>query len=215
MKYILMDLDGTITNPKTGITRSFQYALKAMDIFIDDLDSLKKHIGPPLKSSFLECYGFDDNKADLAVKKYREYYNEFGLYENEMYEGMESVLKGLQDAGKLLIVATSKPELIARKILEHFHLDHYFLDICGAAPDDSHSKKDEVIQYALSKNQIADLSEVVMVGDRKYDIEGAKIVGISSVGVLYGFGDREELEMAGADKIAASTNELYDILIQM
>lgn len=215
MDYILIDLDGTITNPKEGITKSVQYALQSMNIFVDDLDSLTKHIGPPIRDGFMQFYGFSEEEAEAAVTKYREHFIEKGLYLNELYEGMESFLTRLKQAGKYLIVATSKPEELAVKVLESFHLEHYFDDICGASFDNSRADKEAVIRYALAKNSITDLDRVVMVGDRKYDILGAKAVGIASIGVLYGFGSREELTEAGADHIAATVEELYDVIINL
>ncbi|HPU63968.1 MAG TPA: HAD hydrolase-like protein, partial [Mobilitalea sp.] len=167
MDYILMDLDGTITNPKEGITKSIQYALRAMNIFIDDLDSLKKHIGPPLREGFMEYYGFSSIEAEAATAEYRKYYAEKGIYQNKLYNGMESLLTNLKQAGKYLIVATSKPEEYAVKILQSFHLEHYFDDICGATFDSSRADKEAVIRYALEKNSITDLDRTVMVGDRK------------------------------------------------
>ena len=215
MDYILMDLDGTITNPKEGITKSIQYALRAMNIFVEDLDSLTKHIGPPLREGFMEYYGFSRDEAEEATAEYRKYYAEKGIYQNKLYNGMESLLTKLKQAGKYLIVATSKPEEYAVKILQSFHLEHYFDDICGATFDSSRADKEAVIRYALEKNSITDLDRTVMVGDRKYDILGAKAVGIASIGVLYGFGSRKELEEAGADYIAATVEELYDIIINL
>ncbi len=215
MDYILMDLDGTITNPKQGITKSVQYALKAMGIMTEDLDSLTKHIGPPLKDGFMEYYDFTEEEADRAVDKYREFYNIHGIFDNEPYEGMDRLLAGLKKAGKSVIVATSKPEPLARRILGHFKLEEYFTDICGATFDDKRSRKEEVIRYALRKNKITDLTRVVMVGDRKYDTEGAKAVGIASVGVLYGFGSEEELRMAGTDRIVATLEELYQAVMEL
>ncbi|HWT27183.1 MAG TPA: HAD family hydrolase [Mobilitalea sp.] len=215
MDYILMDLDGTVTNSKLGITKSVQYALNHWNIHIEDLDSLCPFIGPPLKNSFMEFYHFSEEEADRAVLKYREYFNDTGIYENEVYEGMEELLDKLTKAGKKIIMATSKPEVFARRILEHFHLDQYFYDICGASFDSSRSNKDEVIRYALEKNEITDYSKAVMVGDRKYDIEGAKQVGIASIGVLYGFGSREELSDAGADRISETVEDLYKVVMDM
>ena len=215
MNYILMDLDGTITNPKLGITRSVQYALKAMDIIVDDLDSLEIHIGPPLLDTFLDYYGFDMEKAELAVAKYRERFKDTGIFENEVYQGMEELLAKLKKAGKTIILATSKPEIFARQILEYFKLDSYFDDICGATLENDRSRKDQVIRYALEKNSITEYEDVVMVGDRKYDIEGAKAIGIASIGVLYGFGSREELEEAGANRISETVEELYDIIMSI
>ena len=213
MKYIFMDLDGTLTNPKEGITKSFQYALNAFGITVDNLDELTKHIGPPLVDTFKEYYGFDDEKTKEAVKKYRERFEEIGWRENEVYQGMEKALKALTDAGKILILATSKPEKIAIRIMDAFDLSKYFTCICGAAGDGIRAKKDEVIQYAIERNGITDLSSILMVGDRNYDILGAKKVGISSLGVLYGFGSREEFLEAGADYIAESVEEMCRICL--
>ncbi len=215
MEYILMDLDGTITNPKQGITKSIQYALRALDINVEDLDTLTKHIGPPLKDGFIEYYGFNNEDAELAVNKYREYFNQSGIFDNEVYEGMVHLLSSWKAAGKSIYVATSKPEPLAKRILEHFKLGGYFTDICGATFDDRRSRKEEVIRYALEKNGITELNKVVMVGDRKYDVEGAKQVGITSIGVLYGFGTEEELISAGADRIATNLEELYQIVMEL
>jgi len=215
MDYILIDLDGTLTNPKEGITKSVQYALRSKNVFIDDLDSLTKHIGPPLREGFMKFYGFTEEEAEEVVEKYREYYREQGINENEVYDGIESLLTRLKQAGKYLIVATSKPEEFAIKVLESFHLDHYFDDICGATLDGSRDNKEAVIRYALEKNSITALDRVVMVGDRKFDVLGAKAFGIASIGVLYGFGSEEELVEAGADRIAATVDEVYDIIINL
>jgi len=214
MDYVLIDLDGTITNPKEGITKSLQYALKAMNIHIEDRDSLTRFIGPPLWESF-KSFGFTDEEVDMAVGKYREYYLVKGIYENELYEGMENLLTRLKQAGKYLIVATSKPEEAAKHVLEHFHMVHYFDDICGASEDRSRSTKEDVLKYALEKNAISGLDRVVMVGDRKYDVLGAKEMGIKSIGVLYGFGSEEELRKAGADHIASTVDSIYDIIMEM
>jgi phosphoglycolate phosphatase len=215
MKYILFDLDGTLTNPKVGITKSVQYALKAFHINEPDLDSLCKYIGPPLRTSFKEYQGFSEEQAEEALAKYREYFAVNGIFENEVYDGIRELLIKLQKSGKILIVATSKPEIYARRILEHFELDDCFTDICCATLDNSRGTKEEVIRYALEKNHITDHSLAVMVGDRLHDIEGAKKVGIACVGVLYGFGDREELTKAGADKIAETVQYLYDVILNL
>lgn len=215
MKNILIDLDGTLTNPKMGITKSVQYALKEYHILEPDLDALCKYIGPPLRVSFMEYNGFDEEQAEEAVKKYREYFAQTGIFENEVYEGIEPLLAKLKEAGKTVIVATSKPEIFARRILEHFKLDKYFTDICGATLDNSRASKEEVIRYAMKKNGISDLSSVVMVGDRMHDTYGAELVGIASIGVLYGFGNAEELKEAGADIIVATVEELYDAIMNL
>lgn len=211
MKYILFDLDGTLTDPYLGITKSIQFALKTKGISITDLNSLKRYIGPPLRSTFME-FGFKEEEAEELVEKYREYFKVTGLYENEVYEGIEELLRKLKEDGKRLYTATSKPEQFARIILEHFGLDHFFEDICGATMDNTRATKEEVIRYVLEQNHIVDLNEVIMVGDREHDVEGAKKVGIASLGVLFGYGSRDELIKAGADHLAATVDEVYDIL---
>ncbi len=215
MKYVLLDLDGTLTNPKLGITKSIQYALKAFNIVEEDLDSLCRYIGPPLWFSFKEYHGIPDDQLDDIIEKYREYFSVKGIYENEVFDGIKECLSGLKNAGKILIVATSKPEVFARQIIEHFELAEYFTDICGSTLDGSRSTKGDVIRYALEKNRITELNSVVMVGDRLHDIEGAKEVGISSVGVLFGYGSREELEEHGADRIAETVEDVYRIIMEL
>lgn len=210
-----MDLDGTLTNPKEGITKSFQYALRAYGIEAPDLDSLCRFIGPPLIDSFMEGYGFSKEKAVEAAVKYRERFEKAGWSENLVYDGIEEALQTLKDAGKTLILATSKPEKFAVRIMEHFKLAPYFSDLCGADGDTGRNRKDEVIRYALEKNHITDLDDVIMVGDRKYDIAGAAACGVKAVGVLYGFGSAEELEEAGAYRIAAAPKEMAELLLSL
>ncbi len=215
IQYILIDLDGTITDSQEGIAKGIQYALKKMGINIEDLNSLRRHIGPPLRDSFMEYFDFDEEKLEEVVRCYREYYEEIGIFENEVYAGMKDLFEKLTSAGKKLIVATSKPELFAKRIMEHFDLAKYFTDICGSTMDGSREKKRDVIRYTLEKNHITQLDQVVMVGDRFYDITGAKENGLASVGVLYGFGDRKELEEAGAGQIAETVKDLEEILMNM
>ena len=215
MEYIFMDLDGTITNPAEGITRCFEYALNHFGIEVEDRTQLEKFIGPPLRQSFKEGFGFDDEKATEAIAKYRERFNPTGMFENEVYDGMETALQTLKEAGKVLIVATSKPESMAVKILEHFGLDGYFDDICGSCDDRNRNEKDEVIRYALEKHGITDMTDVLMVGDRKFDVIGAEKCGIRCLGVLYGFGDREELEAAGAVYIAETVEDMARIIVSI
>ena len=209
---ILFDLDGTLTNPGIGITNSVAFALKKYGIEAESREELYKFIGPPLVDSFKEFYGFSDEKANEAVAFYREYFSEKGLFENEVYSGIESLLQSLKKDRKRLIVATSKPEQFAVKILEHFRLSEYFDFIAGATMDGTRSKKADVILHALKSCNITVLSSAVMVGDREHDIIGANKTGLHSIGVLYGYGGLEELKNAGATYIAATTDEIYKII---
>ena len=215
MEYIFMDLDGTITNPAEGITKCLEYALNRFGIVVEDRASLEQFIGPPLRQSFKEGFGFDDEKATEAIAAYRERFRPIGLFENEVYDGMENALQMLKEAGKVLIVATSKPEDMAKKILEHFGLDGYFDDICGSCDDQNRNEKDEVIRYALEKHGITDLEDVLMVGDRKFDVIGAAKCGLKCMGVLYGFGDRKELEAAGAAYIAETVEDMARMIVSI
>lgn len=210
--YILFDLDGTITDSNVGITKSVQYALKHFNIIVDDLASLYGFIGPPLKESFIKLYNFDDTKAMKAVSEYRKYYNETGIYENILYNGIRELLQKLTNDNKTIILATSKPAFYAEKILRYFKIDNFFLSICGSELDGTRSDKSEVIHYALRQNDINDLNDVIMIGDREHDIVGAKKNGITSVGVLYGYGDYNELSKAGANYIAKDVSELLKFL---
>ena len=211
-EYILFDLDGTLTNPKEGITKSVQYALKQCGIVVEDADTLIPFIGPPLRESFKTFYGFDDAKAEWAVAQYRVYFTQKGIFENAIYDGVAALLAKLQSAGKTLILATSKPAVYAEEILKHFDIYDYFTFISGSELDGRRSQKSEVIGYALEQTNISALDAVVMVGDKEHDIIGAKEIGIYSIGVLYGYGDYEELSRANANQIAASVCELAEIL---
>ena len=212
--YILFDLDGTLTDPGEGITNSVAHALAHYGISVADRSRLYRFIGPPLMDSFMEYYDFTEEQATEAVKVYREYFADRGWAENTVYDGIEALLGELVSAGKVLLVATSKPQAFAERILVHFGLDRYFTVICGApmhAPR-GYGKAD-VIREALAKAGVTDLSSAVMVGDRHHDIDGARAVGIASAGVLYGYGDRGEHEAAGADAIAESVDALKEILL--
>ena len=210
---VLFDLDGTLTDPGVGITNSVAYALEKYGIKTAKREELYPFIGPPLHESFEGFYGFSREKAMEAVAYYREYYSDRGIFENVVYDGMEELLAKLKEAGKTLLVATSKPELFARMILEHFGLTGYFTYIAGANMDGSRTKKDEVISYALMAGNVVDLPKAVMVGDREHDILGAKKVGLASIGVLYGYGSRGELAGAGADYIAKKAEDIAQIVL--
>lgn len=210
---ILFDLDGTLTDPGEGITNSVAYALEKFEIKNEDRSQLYKFIGPPLKDSFMEFYGFSEEDALNAIAFYRERFREKGMFENKVYDGIAELLSKLQKAGKKLIIATSKPEEFTLTILKHFDLLQYFDFVAGATMDGSRSEKTEIIQYALKHGQIENMDKTVMVGDRKFDILGAKANGIDSIGVLFGYGSLEELEMAGATYIADSPEELGKLII--
>lgn len=210
--YLLFDLDGTITNSETGITRCVEYALNYFGIQVSDLHDLLPFIGPPLLDSFKEFYHFTDEQAVIATEKYRERYKDKGIYENELYPGIEELLAQAGQQGKTVILATSKPEIFARRILDYFELSSYFSFVAGSGLDGSLHTKTDVINYILQSNKIADLSSVVMIGDRKHDIIGAKNVGIDSIGVLYGFGNYDELTQAGASHIVKDIAALRNLL---
>lgn len=213
-KYInvLFDLDGTVTDPEEGITKSVQYALQHFHIEVQDRRELYKFIGPPLKESFIEFYGLSEQQAEEALVKYRERFAVTGWRENIVYDGMERLLRRLHGEGKRIMLATSKPEVFAERILTHFGLRNYFEFVGGATLDDKRDHKADVIRYVLETNGISNREEVVMVGDRKFDILGAKEVGLASIGVLYGYGDRHELTVAGADRLADTVSELETLL---
>ena len=210
--YVLFDLDGTITDPMEGITKSVQYALSKYGINVEDRRELTPFIGPPLQHSFRDFYGFTPEQANEACEKYHEYFLVKGIFENKVYEGMENFLQRLQESGRKLFVATSKPEPLARKILEHFGLISYFTFVGGDTMERSRSDKAKVISYVMETNGITSANDVIMIGDRKHDIIGAKSNNISSIGVLYGYGDYEELSQAGADFISKDLDELESLL---
>lgn len=196
-KYLLFDLDGTLTDPGLGITNSVMYALQKFGIKVEDRTSLYKFIGPPLRDSFEAFYGFSREDSELAVQYYREYFKDKGLYENEVYDGIEDLLIQLKERDRTLLVATSKPEPFAIKILQHFNLYDYFDFVAGATMDETRNNKADIIQYALESYNI-EKSSAVMIGDRDHDIIGAKENNLDSIGVLYGYGSRDELKNAGA-----------------
>lgn len=213
-EYILFDLDGTLTDPGIGITRSVQYALRAYGIEVADLTKLYPFIGPPLKDSFMCFYGFSENQAVEAIGKYREYYTVKGIFENAVYDGIPNMLRELKAAGASLAVATSKPEDFAVQILKHFNLYDYFDAVGGASMDEVRVKKDEVIGYTLAKLKAAGGNAAIMVGDREHDVYGARTNGLDCVGVLFGYGNREELEKAGAYRLAETVSELKECLLR-
>ena len=212
-KYLLFDLDGTITDSETGITRCVEYALNHFGIQVNNLRELTPFIGPPLLDSFKDFYNFTDEQAIIATDKYRERYADKGILENELYPGIKELLADAQKNGRTVRLATSKPEVFAKRLLDHFGLSNYFSFVAGSGLDGSLHTKTDVINYILQSNNITDLSSVVMIGDRKHDIIGAKNTGIDSIGVLYGFGDYKELLKAGADHIVEDIPALRKLLL--
>ena len=215
MKYttVLFDLDGTLVDSGIGVTNGAAYAIKKLGMTPPPRQELFKFIGPPLPCSFRDFCGFDNETTDLAVDYFREYYAEKGILECTMYEGILELMDSLKKKGYKLGLATSKPEIFASQIAEHFGFDCWFDLIAGSTLDGSRVKKHDVIEYALRRFGISEREECVMIGDRLHDIEGAKASGMKSIGVLWGYGSREELEAAGADLICESVNELFDVII--
>ena len=213
---ILFDLDGTLTDPKEGITRSVRYGIESLGYPAPELDALTPFIGPPLLDMFMEFCGFTEEEAKKAVAKYRERFRKTGIFENEIYEGMEQMLGTLRNAGKRLGVATSKPWEFAETILSHFRIRDYFESVTGSEMDGTRVRKGEVIEEALRRFGVreSDRPSVLMVGDRKHDVIGARENRIACVGVTYGYGGREELEKAGADEIVDTIEELTQTLLR-
>lgn len=220
MKHIvLFDLDGTLTDPGLGITNSVMYALDRFGIRVEDRSELYKFIGPPLLNSFMDFYGFDEEKAEKAVVYYREYYREKGIFENKVYDGIPELLEQMKKQEMILAVATSKPEPFAVQILEHFNLSQYFDVIAGSDFENVRNTKAKVITYAMDrlKDQLCEelsalKQSAVMVGDRFHDIVGAKENDIQSVGVLFGYGNREELEDVGADFVVEQPSDIIQVI---
>ena len=210
--YVLFDLDGTVTDPEEGITKSVQYALQHFSIEVQERRELYKFIGPPLKDSFMEFYGFTEQQAGEALLKYRERFEVTGWRENVVYDGMEKLLRHLRRRGKRIMLATSKPEVFAEQILVYFGLRDYFDFVGGASLDGRRNYKADVIRYVLDANGISSREKAVMVGDRKFDILGAKEFGLETVGVLYGYGSREELQSAGTDYLCETPEETAKLL---
>ncbi len=209
---LLFDLDGTLTDSGRGITNSVAYALEKFGISYGSKKELECFIGPPLVKTFMSKFGLPEDEGKHLVTLYREYYSVKGIFENDVYQGVPELLCTLRKGGKKIILATSKPEHFAVKILEHFDLAKYFDCIAGATMDEKRTDKDEVIAYALEKGEVSDLSKTVMIGDREYDIFGAKKIGTDSIEVLYGYGSREELESAGATYISEKVNDILKFI---
>lgn len=223
-KYILFDLDGTLTDPKEGITKSVQYALEKNGITPPSADELMCFIGPPLVESFQRFYGMEKEQAEKATADYRERYGPIGLYENEIFEGIKEMLETLKNSGKKIGLATSKPTKFAMEILENFHIKEYFDVAYGSEFHTVRQTKTEVMadvlkdmyEIARSEDNIEYeqfLKQCVMVGDRIHDIEGARNCNIKVIGVRYGYAPENELEEGGADYIVDTVKELQNFLL--
>ncbi|WP_195934434.1 HAD family hydrolase [Streptococcus sobrinus] len=210
---IIFDLDGTLTDSQTGIINSLAYAFKQMGLPMPVQSQLKKFIGPPLSQSFQDFCGLNDIETQKTISYYRQYFADKGWKENQLLPGARELLAKLKQAGKTLLVASSKPEVFVKQILDHFEIDSYFTVIAGASLDDSRSQKSAVIAHALKTAKIEELKGCVMVGDRKHDVEGAKVQGLPTIGLLLGFGSRQELEESGAIAIAENFQDLEEILL--
>lgn len=212
-KVILFDLDGTLSDPKLGITKSVQYALSMLNRQVPDLDDLECFIGPPLHVSFADFYGFDEETIQKGIHFYRERYKDIGMYENLLYPEMPGLLQKLKDQGCILAIATSKWTAFAEKIAEYFNISSYFDVIVGSNQDGTRSEKTEIIEYILELYKDFSLQDFIMVGDRKYDLIGANNTGIDSVAVTYGYGAREELSACSPTFLANSVQDLERIML--
>lgn len=214
MQYYLFDLDGTLVDPGVGITSGVQYALKHFGIEVEDRRQLYPFIGPPLLDSFMEFFNLNEMQAKEAIDYYREYYGATGLFENTVYPGIKTVLDQLKSQGKMIALATSKPEAFAEQILAHYKLTDYFDYIGGATLDGVRSHKLDVIRYVLQALGNPASDQVVMVGDRKFDVLSGNQLSLTTVGVLYGYGSQAELQAAKADYIIKQPTELLQIFDQ-
>jgi len=210
----LFDLDGTLTDPKEGIVNSVLYALKQLGIEELHVSELESFIGPPIQQSLVERYNMNEGEVERAVFYFREYLKQRGLLENNVYEGIPNLLKQLKDTGNRLFIATSKPTVFAKQVLEHFQLTDYFQDIIGSNLDGTRIKKEEIIAHILQTNEDLNKEEIVMIGDRKHDIIGANYNGIASVGILYGYGSETELNEVGATHIVNDIKELHYFCVE-
>lgn len=211
--HILLDLDGTITDSMPGITRSVQYALEHMGIHVEDTNTLRRFIGPPLRDSFRDYYHFNDAQTSVALAQYRERYEEKGMFESQVYNGIPALLEELRNGGKTIMLATSKPEVYAKQILEHFGIHSYFSFVGGADLEGRRDHKADVLRHVLAHFPEIDPENMVMVGDRHHDIDGAKALQIDAIGVLYGYGNLPELQKAGATYIAKDVEDLKRLLL--
>lgn len=213
----LFDLDGTVTEPKEGITKCVQYSLNFFDIEENDLDKLECFIGPPLHKSYQMFYGLSEEESFEAVRRYRERYNDIGIYECNLFKGIDDVIKYIYENGGRVCLATSKPEVYAIRLLEYYKLDKYFKCVTGSLMDGGRTEKAEVIEEVFRRINISDddKQHCIMIGDRMHDIKGAIATGIESIGVKYGYATPNELEDAGATYVVETTADLKKKVIEL
>lgn len=209
---VLFDLDGTLSDPKIGITKSVQHALQKAGVMVNDLDELEPFIGPPLQVSFQEIYGFNDTQITQAIRDYRERFTERGMFENKLYEDIPALLAQLKQQGYILTIATSKPTVFAEQIIKYFQLESYFDLVVGSHLDGSRSAKGEIIAEVLQQLDSYPKDQFIMIGDRKYDLIGARENQIDAIGVTYGFGSLEELKNEEPTYIVDHVNDLLKYL---
>lgn len=217
-RYVLFDLDGTLSDPKVGICTSVQYAVTKMGMEAPDIDELESFIGPPLRDSFMEYFKMSPEEAEQAITYYRERFSTVGKFENELYPGIYELLRDLRKKGRVVAIASSKPTVFVEDILKHFEIRDFFDVVVGSELDGSRDKKEDVLNETLNqmfKDTEIEYDDVVMIGDRKYDIEAALKLGVRNIGVAYGYGSREELDNAGADKIVNTVAGLRAALLPM
>lgn len=212
--HVFFDLDGTLTDPGKGITNAVMYSLEKFGIHVENRSELYPFIGPPLSESYQKYMGMSEKEAERAIGYYREYYQAGGMFENKVYEGIPELLMELKKAGKKLVVATSKPDYFAEKILENFALLPYFEFVGGASMDGTRNTKIQVLEHTMKSCGLADSSGCVMVGDRKYDVEGAHYFSMPCISVLFGYGSRSEFREAGSDFLAETPQEVLKLIIE-
>ena len=221
-KYVFLDLDGTITESAVAILSSAEYALKKLGAYDDDPEKKRAFIGPPLTVGFGELYGLSGDKLEQAIRLYREYYVGGGYKDSPLYDGIEETLLKLKNEGRILMMVTSKPKYIAQMVADHHGMEKYLSAVIGPVEEKTKAGKEDLIEAAakevirMSGNPALTIEDVyrdaVMVGDRRYDMEAAKNLGLFAVGALYGYGTREELEMAGADCIAEKPEDITTLI---
>jgi phosphoglycolate phosphatase len=212
IKTCLFDLDGTLTDPKPGITGSIQYALEKLGQTVPSQDDLASAIGPPLLETFMHLLGGDSKAAKQGVLFYRERFGTIGLFENKVYPGIHDCLTKVKDAGYALFVATSKPHYYAKQIAAHFKFDHFFGHIHGSEMTGERQDKGDLIRYII-ETECLDTETTIMIGDRKHDIIGAKKNNLRTIGVTYGYGSREELTTAEADELVETPAGISKLLL--